>query len=455
MDNPLLLIGIVFGGGLVGLLVLFALIKSLWHVAEPNEALIVSGTKQNDELGFKIVSGHGTWVMPWQVVRTLDLSLHEAQLNVDCKTQQAISVGIKGVCIYKVGDDSASIANAARRFLDVNPDDMSQNIQQLADGHLRSIIGSMTMEDLIRGRDKLMSETRDAMGVEMAKLGLIIDSLQIKDISDPSGYIDSMAAPHVAEVKKTARIAQAQADQDATQAEQTAQANMASYTRDTQTKKAEYQAEVDQATAKASQAGPLSEALARQDVVRAATETASLEAQQKEQQLQVDVRKPADAEAYAVKTRAEGARDAAIAQATAEAQATRLRAEADAAAATVTGTADGAAAKARGEGEAAGEKAKLLAQADGISARAKALAENQDAVISQTIAERLPEIVKETAGAFSHVDNLNIVNGADGVGDVFGGILKMAMGVLPLLKSNLASNGETHAEAKALTTAGK
>jgi flotillin len=429
-------------GGIVAVIVLLGIVRSMWRVAEPNQALVISGLRHgaSDEMGFKIVCGAGTLVMPGlQKVRTLDLSLHEAPLAVDCVTQQGIKVQIQGVVIYKVGDDRASISNAARRFLDARPDDMSRNIQNLFDGHLRSIIGGITMEDLIRDREKLTGETREAAGIDMQKLGLIIDSLQIKDIVDPSHYIDSLAAPHVAEVQKNARIAQANADQAATQVEQEAAANKAQYVRDTLTKKAAYQADIDRASATAGQAGPLAEATAKQDVVRAATSTAALEAAQKEQELQVTVRKPADAQAYSVKTIAEGNRDATIAAATAAAEQVRLNAQAQADAARLTGTADGEASKARGVGEAAAIQAKLLAEAAGIDAKGKALAANKDAVIAQTIAENVPAIVEKATGAFEKVGNIAILNGADGMNSVFSGLVGLGLSVLPQITKALAT----------------
>ena len=429
---------------LVAVVFLLALLRSMWRVAEPNQALIISGlrssTTATDGMGFKIVVGAGTLVIPGlQKVRILDLSLHEAQLAVNCNTQQGIRVQIQGVVIYKVGDDRGSIANAARRFLDMKSDDISRNIQNLFDGHLRSIIGGITMEDLIRDRDKLTGETREAAGVDMQKLGLIIDSLQIKDIVDPSHYIDSLAAPHVAEVQKNARIAQATADQEATQVEQEAAALKSQYTRDTQQKQAGFVADVERAKATAAQAGPLADATARQDVVRAATATAALEAAQKEQDLQVTIRKPADAQAYAQVAIAQGQRDATIAAATAAAEQVRLNAQAAADAARLTGAADGEASKARGEGEAAAIEAKLLAEASGIEAKGKALAQNKDAVIAQTIAESLPLIIHEAAGGMDKVGNIAILNGSEGMNSIFSGLVGLGLSALPQITKALTS----------------
>src|SRR3984893_8533578 len=176
------------------LVALFVLWRMMWRVAGPNEALVLSGLHQGaphgvgESLGFKIVTGKGTLVLPGvQVVRRLSLDLRETDLQVDCVSQQGIPLKIRAVVIYKVGDDYASIANAARRFLD-QQNQMDQRVHNVFAGHLRAIVGNMTVEEMIRDRDKLTSLTRSSAGSEMEKLGLIIDSLQVQEIDDPTGY---------------------------------------------------------------------------------------------------------------------------------------------------------------------------------------------------------------------------------------------------------------------------
>src|ERR671922_533455 len=266
------------------LLVLFAIWRMMWRVAEPNEALVISGLRERrpdgvgESLGFKIVTGKGTLVTPGvQVVRRLSLDLRETDLQVDCVSQQGIPLGIRGVVIYKVGDDYASIANAARRFLDQQPH-MDQRVHNVFAGHLRAIVGNMTVEEMIRDREKLTQLTRESSGVEMEKLGLIVDSLQIQEIADPTGYIKNLGMPHASAVQRDARIAHAGADRAATEAEQAAEALKAEARRDSEIKQAGFQAEIDRANAQARQAGPLSEATAHQQVVVEETKVAQLEA---------------------------------------------------------------------------------------------------------------------------------------------------------------------------------
>src|SRR4029077_5897277 len=211
----------------------------------------------------------------------------------------------------------------------------------------------------------------------------VIDSFQIQSITSPSAYIENLAVPHQAEVEQNARIARAAADRQAVAAEQQAQAQISSSIRDTDIKKAGFQAEVDRANQEAAQQGPLAEATARQAVVSEETKVAELQAQQKEQQLQVDVRKPADAEAYKQTTLAAAGRDVRIRQAEAEAQEVRLRAEAVAAQTKVQAEAQAAALKMQataqadatritGQAEADAIKAKGLAEADAVRARMEA-----------------------------------------------------------------------------------
>src|ERR671935_353360 len=328
---------IVAGIAVCGVVVLFILFKLMWRVAEPNEALVISGLREHssaegvqESLGFKIVTGKGTLVLPGvQTVRRLSLDLREAQLAIDCVTHQGIPLGIQGVVIFKVGDDYVSIANAARRFLD-QQQQMDARVHNVFAGHLRAIVGNMTVEEMIRDREKLTQLTREHAGTEMEKLGLIVDSLQIQEIHDPTGYIKNLALPHAAAVSREARIAQANADREATQAEQEAEALKAAARRDSLIKQAGYQAEVDRASAEARQAGPLSEAAARQKVVVEETKVAELEAQREEQRLQASVRKPADAKAYEQTTLAKAGRDARISAAEAQAREVELQAEANA-----------------------------------------------------------------------------------------------------------------------------
>jgi flotillin len=434
----------------------------LYKVAEPNEALIISGLRahagpEGDAagLGFKIVVGKGAFYIPGlQKVRHLSLDIHEAELDLECVTTQGIRVAVKAVVIYKIADDFQSIANAARRFLD-QEEQMDLKVHNVFAGHLRSIVGTMTVEDMIRNRDALTKATRESSAIEMQRLGLTIDSLQIQEIEDQTGYIDNLSMPEAARVAKEARIAQAAADREATEREQEADALKVAAQSQSQIKQAEARAQAQQAQAEAEQAGPLAAATARQQTVVQETKVAELEAQRTEQKLQTEVRKPADADAYKTRTIAEAERDARISQAEAHAREVELQAGADAkrvkleaeAASTRAeqlGNAEAAATRARGLAEGDSVKARGLAEAEAIKARADALAANQDAVVAQQIAEQLPQIVAEAAKAFGNIGQLTVLNGAEGMGQMFSQVLGMGAAAIPLLRNVLEqTNGAT------------
>src|SRR5580692_11106240 len=281
-----------------------------WHVPAPNEALLISGSRRRtQDTQFRIVTGHGCFVLPIkQKARFLSLSLQEAEIAEDCITTQGIRLHIRAIAAFKVGDDSISIANASRRFL-AEQSRMEELVGRIFAGHLRSIIGSLTVEEIIRERDRLAQEVKDGSHGEMEKLGIVVDSLQIQEIEDSTGYINNIAAPHAAAVASQARIAAAKADQEATQREQEAAALKSEYVRDTAIKQSGFTAETEQAKAKAAQAGPLAEAEASQQVIQEQTALAQRQADLAAQRLEAEVRRPADAEAYRQRTLAEAERD--------------------------------------------------------------------------------------------------------------------------------------------------
>jgi flotillin len=453
-------------------------LRALYRVPAADQALIITGGGTKGRIAgaegrtYKIVTGGGALVVPVvQKAQYLSMKADKAILEVEGVDSQKIPVGVKGVAIFKVGDDERSITNAATRFLHDQDaargasSQMHDLVREVFHGHLRSIIGGLSVEDLIANRNELAQQTRDASADELQKLGLVVDSLQIQEIVDPTGYIRALGEPRAAEVKKQARIAQANADREATEREQEAEALKAAAQRDTAIKLAGYQAEQDRAGAVQAQAGPLADAEARKQVVVQETEVAELEAQREEKRLETTVRKPADAAAYQARVEAEGQREARIALAEAAKRETELKAEADArrvelgaqadakrvelaAAATAkqtraVGEAEAAATQARGEAEGAAVRAKGLAEAEAIAKRADALTAESEAVIGQQIAEKLPEIVEAAAGAFRGVDNLTVLNGAQGIGEIMNQIIGQAGPTLELAKRALATSGNS------------
>jgi flotillin len=422
-----------------------------WHVPAPNEALLISGSKRRqDETQFRIVTGHGSFVLPIkQKARFLSLALREAEIVEDCITNQGIRLNVRAVAVFKVGDDPVSIANAARRFL-AEQDRMEELAGRIFAGHLRSIVGGLTVEQIIRERDRVAQEVKDGSHGEMEKLGIVVDALEIQEIEDASGYVNNLAAPHAAAVASQARIASARADQEAAQRELEAAAMKAQYERDAAIKRAGYLAETEEAKARAAQAGPLVEAQASQQVIEQQTALAQRQADLAAQRLEADVRRPADAEAYRKRTIAEADRDQARFNTEAEAYRKRAIAEADRDQArfsaeaeayrnTTLAEAEANAVQVRADANAHAERATAEGEADANRARAASLREgNQELIAASKLIDALPTLVEAAARGIAD-SNLTILNGTQGVNEVVTGIVGQGLSILDVLKRSTAA----------------
>jgi flotillin len=433
-----------------------------WRVPAPNEALLISGSKRRrEETQFRIVTGHGSFVMPVkQRARLLSLALREAEITEECITNQGIRLNVRAVAAFKVGDDSASIANAARRFLS-EQDRMETLVGRVFAGHLRSIVGGLTVEQIIRERDRVAQEIKDGSHAEMEKLGIVVDALEIQEIEDSSGYISNLAAPHAAAAASQARIAKAKADMEAAEREMAAFAMKAQYERDLSIKQAGYLAETQQAKARAEQSGPLAEAEAKQQVIQQQTALAQHEAELAAQRLEAEVRRPADAEAYRTRTLAEAARDQARFATEAEAfrkrqiaeadrDQARLAAEADAFRQTTLAESAAQATRVKADAEAHAERAQAQGQADANHVLAASLAQgNQELIAASMLVENLPALVEAAARGLAGT-NLTVLNGTQGVNEVMAGLVGQGFAILELLKKSAAvpvpsGNGTTPA----------
>jgi len=354
-----------------------------YRVPAPDEAMLISGGRYGmREAPFRVVTGHGAFVMPiFRKVRYLTLSMQEAEVSETCVTKQGISLSARAVIAFKVGNDPESIVNAGQRFLS-DQDQMSVLTGRIFAGHLRSIIGSMTVEEIVTERQKLAIEVLDGSKTEMATIGLTVDSLQIQSIDDMgAGYIAAMAAPHNAAIQRQAKIAQAAADQAAAEAVQASARKQAEFARQTAVVQAQYKAEVDKAQAEAAQAGPLAQAETQRAVIAAQAELAQHQAGLRQQQLVSEVIKPAEAEA---------------------------------------------------------EKVKILAIADAERTRiaAEAAASNNRVALDQMLIAQLPQIVKEAAGGLAGA-NVSVLNGADGLGEIAAGLVSQGLTILESVRKSV------------------
>ncbi|MDJ0344060.1 SPFH domain-containing protein [Streptomyces sp. H10-C2] len=359
-----------------------------YRVPAPDEAMLISGGRRGLEgAPFRVVTGHGKFVLPvFRKTRFLTLAMCEAEVSETCVTRQAIALTVRAVIAFKVGNDTESIVNAGQRFLS-DQDQMSVLTGRIFAGHLRSIIGSMTVEEIITERQKLATAVLETSKTEMAKIGLTVDSLQIQSIDDGNtGYIDAMSAPHKASIQQMAQIAQARATQASVEAEQFAARNQAEYARQTAVVRAEYSAEVERAQAKAAQAGPLAQAHATQEVLIAQTELAERAAELRQQQLRAEIVKPAEAEAERIRVLA-------------------------------------------------------VAEAERMKIQAEAAASYDRVALDRMLIDQLPLIVKEAATGLAGA-NVNVLNGAEGLSEIAAGLVGQGLTILDSVRKNLSGSTE-------------
>ena len=456
---------------LVAVIIIAAIFANRYEKVGPNEVLVISGRKRRvvdpdgktRDVGFRIVKGGGVFV--WPIFERQDkLSLELLTIDVqtpEVYTSKGVPVKVDGVAQIKIKGDDISIATAAEQFLSKTTDEIKNVATQTMEGHLRAILGTMTVEEIYQNRDAFASRVQEVAAGDMANMGLGIVSFTIRDIRDTQGYLDALGKPRIAQVKRDAQIAQAEADRDAmikssqaTQAGQEAKfaadSKIAEAQRDYQSNVAQYQATVNQKKAESDLAydlqkyktGQLVKAEEVQVEIIAKQKQIELQQQEilrKQRELEATVQKPADAERYKVETLA---------------NARKFQLETEAAGAAAATKATGFAAadvnKATGLAEAEANKAKGLAQADIIMAQGKATAEatrlkaeafqqyNEAAVI-ELLVKVLPEIAGRISEPLSKMEKMVIINSGSGPGGgaskLTGDITQIIAQLPPVLES--------------------
>ena len=439
----------------------------------PNKVAVFFGRKHRaadgGQVGFRLVTGGASLRWPiFESVSYLDLNIFSIDLDVrDVPNKDGVLVSVQAVANVKIRSDEVSLTAAAERFLSRSTDEIKQMAYKNLEGHLRSIVGRLTVEEIVRDRAKFNQEVLTEAAADLAKIGLGVDVLTIQKVADAEGYIEALGKKRTAEVKRDAQIGEALAAREATiqsttalrEGKETENQNLALVAqaeKERDVRKAQYEAEVQAQQARSHQAGPRSEAKAKQEVIaqevqveviRTAkqTEVAEAAALQREKALLAEVVKPAEAQkiqtilqAEAAKQReileAEGHRTAVVTVADAEKQ--RLALEglgaADALRAKLLAEAEGNKAKllAEAEGtkakllaEAEGIKAKLLAEAEGALKKAQAFAKIDEGARTMLVLERLPDVIKAfapVAGAVAapmgNIDKVIMVDGGGGEG---------------------------------------
>jgi len=391
----------------------------------PDEALIVSGRKKRmsngQVVGFRIVKGGATFVWPvLEVAKTISLRIMPLDVNSSAYTSQGVQVTVDGIAQVKIDSTEEAIATAAEQFLSLKDEEIRRIATQTLEGHLRSIVGNLTVEEINQNRDAFAQKVQELAASDLANMGLKIISFTIREISDRNGYLESLGKAQIARVQRDAVIGQAEAKRDADiksaeamQAGQTAkfmaETKVAEANRDKEMKVAEYQASINEKKAEADLAYDKKRYILEQEVQKEAMqveivkkqkeiELQEQEAKRKEQELDATIRKPADAEKYKIEITAEADRIRKSKEA--EAQSYAIKAE---------GAAKAEAIKAAGLAEAEIIKAKGEAEAEALARKAEAYKQFNDAAIAQMVIEKLPDIAAAIAQPLAKTEKIIMI----------------------------------------------
>jgi flotillin len=471
------------------LAVLLAFFAAAWVFSRnylkvsPNAVAVLSGRKRKlpdgRVVGYRMIRGGAALRIPLlEKVEYLHLNVMTIPLEIRrAYTLKGVPVSVKAVANVKIRGDDISLQAAAERFLGMTHDHVQKVIFQTLEGHLRSILGTLTVEEVNSDRQSFAQKLTSEAAADLEKMGIGVDVLTIQEISDEEGYLDALGKRRTAEVKRDATIGEAEAHRDAKiksaqalqqgeKAKFEADADIALASRDFMIRQAQYQAEIETQKARAQQAGPLSEATARQGVVAEEvkvdrTRTQEMIAVQeqevlrRQQELEATVIKPAEAERMAAVVRAEGAKQSVILEAEgrrsslialADAEQERLRKEGGGRAAAVEaeGRAEAARIEAIGLAQAKAIEAQGVAEATAILRKAEAWKEFNDAARLQTILEKLPAIIEASTGVFGavaaplgNIDKLVVIDQGGGASENGGGSLGRLAKASPALVFNV------------------
>jgi flotillin len=460
ITGPIVIVsGVVLG---IVILAVFVAVMSRYTKVGPNEVLVASGMKHKytdpdgtvRPRGFRIKKGGGTFVVPMlEKVDILSLELMTIDVQTpEVYTSKGVPVKVDGVAQVKIKGDDISIATAAEQFLSKTTEEIKSVAMQTLEGHLRAILGTMTVEEIYQNRDAFASKVQEVAAGDMANMGLGIVSFTIRDIRDSQGYLDALGRPRIAQVKRDAQIAQAEADRDAmikssqaTQAGQEAKfaadSKIAEAQRDYSSNVAQYQAVVNQKKAEADLAYDLQKFKTGQLVKAEEIQVSIIEKQKqielqqqeilrRQRELEATVQKPADAERYRVETLANATKFQLETEAAGAASAAKAKGFASADVSKATGIAEAEANKARGLAEAAVIEAQGKATASAMQAKAESFKQYNEAAVIEMIVRVLPEVAGKISEPLSKTEKMVIINSGSGPG---GGASKLTGDVTQII----------------------
>src|SRR5467141_2951395 len=439
---------IIAGLLVLGILMIMIVIAKMYRKVGPNEALIRYGMG-----GTEVYCGKGALIFPMvQTCRNLSLELMSFDVapQQSLYTKQGVAVTVEAVAQIKVKNDKESILTAAEQFLTKRPEQREALIRLVMEGHLRGIIGQLTVEQIVKEPEMVGDRMRSTCADDMSKMGLEVISFTIKEVRDKNEYITNMGRPDIARIKRdadvaaaeaerdttikraeatrAAAVAKAQADQERVMAETLSAAKQAEAQRDLEIKKANYKELTTRQQAQADKAYEIQTNIMQQQVIAEAVKIKQIEKEQEikvqeaeilrhERELIAQVLKQAEIEKRRIETLAEAEKQRLVMEAEGHAAATR----------------------AQGEAEAEIIFKKGEAEAKAMNVKAEAYQEyNQAAVVDKLIAG-LPEVVRALAAPLANVDKITVVstgNGTSaGLNKVTGDIVSMAAQVPALFET--------------------
>jgi flotillin len=428
----------------------FGFYASRYKKVGPNQVLVISGRRremispvsgQKERVGFRVVKGGGTFIIP--VLERVDiLSMEILTIEVEVRsvyTVEGVPVHVDGVAQIKIRGEDASIYTAAEQFLSKGPDGIIYVAHETLAGHLRAILGMLTVEEIYKDRDAFAQKVLEVSGGDLANMGLEIVSFVIKDIRDDKEYLESLGRTRTAEVKRDAVKGEAEAQRDATIAQanaardatiQSAQARQEGETakfraetkiaeaqKDYRVQKAEYDEQSNRSEVQAELARTLQEKITNQEITaqevqievvakQKQIEVQEQEVQRRTRELEATVEKPAEAERYRIETLASAKKFQTETEAAGEGEATRLR-----------GQGEAEATKARGLAQADVIQAQGFAEAQAMEKKAEAWKQYNQAAIIQQLIEALPQVAAAVAQPLAQTDRIVVINsGGDGAG---------------------------------------
>lgn len=439
---------VIAGLMVLSVVLLLLLLAKMFRKAGPNEALVVFGFR-----GTRVVKGHGTIIFP-MVENCRELSLELMSFDVapkqDLYTKQGVAVTVEAVAQIKVRSDRESIETAAEQFLTKTPPQREGLIRLVMEGHLRGIIGQLTVEEIVKQPEMVAERMRSTCAGDMNKMGLDVVSFTIKEVRDKNEYITNMGRPDIARIKRDAdvaaaeaerdtaikraealreaAIAKARADQERVLAETLSLASQAEAQRDMEIKKASYLEGVKKQQAQADKAYEIQTNIMQQQVVAEAVRVEQIEKQEqvkvqeaeiarRENELIATVLKQAEVDRRRIETLAGAERERLIAEADGRAAATRVQ----------------------GEAEAEIIFKKGEAEAKAMNVKAEAYQEWNQAAVVDKLLTGMPEVVRAMAAPLSNVDKITIVSTGNGdsagMSKITGDMTKMAAQVPALFEA--------------------